>query len=101
MKILLILVLVYQVKGQAFCDQYDTAKFTRCQKDAATAINSAFEGGDQEGVCAGVKNLLQCEEESACKENSKGSFFAMSSVSTYWVSQQVLVKNLKIVCMKN
>ena len=87
MKILLILVLVYQVKGQAFCDQYDTAKFTRCQKDAATAINSAFEGGDQEGVCAGVKNLLKCEEESACKENSKGSFFAMSSVSTYHASQ--------------
>ena len=79
---LLILVLVYQVKGQAFCDHFDIATFTRCQKDAAIAINSAFEGDDQDGVCGGVKNLLKCEEESACKENSKGSFFAMSSVST-------------------
>ena len=82
MQVYLILALVYQVKGQAFCDHFDTTKFTRCQKDAATTINSAFEGGDHEGVCGGVKNLLKCEEESACKENSKGSFFAMSSVST-------------------
>ena len=70
------------LKVQTYCDHFDTAKFTTCQKEAATAIDTFFESDNQQGVCEGVKKLMHCKEQTNCKETAKGSFYAMASVST-------------------